>query len=32
MEFTNEKAFGQRACELGGYDVSGQWQVRYNGE
>lgn len=32
MEFTNEKAFGQRARELGGYDVSGQWQVRYNGE
>lgn len=32
IEFTREPRFRQRAEELGGYDISGQWTVRYNGE
>lgn len=32
MEFTSTEPFALKAKELGGYDISGQWQVRYNGE
>lgn len=32
MEFTREPKFAQRAEELGGYDISCQWDVRFNGE
>lgn len=32
IEFTRNKKFIEKAKSLGGYDVSGQWQVRYNGE
>lgn len=32
IEFTRQDKFIEKAKELGGYDVSGVWQVRYNGE
>lgn len=32
IEFTEEPRFAKRAEELGGYDISSQWHVRFNGE
>lgn len=32
MGFTAKKKFRERAAALSGYDVTGQWRVRYNGE
>jgi len=32
MKFTREPRFLQKAKQFGGYDISDQWQVRYNGE
>lgn len=32
MAFSKGDSFAKRAEEFGGYDISGQWQVRYNGE
>lgn len=32
IEFTRQDSFVEKANELGGYDISGTWQVCYNGE
>lgn len=31
MAFSKEKQFSEKAADMKGYDISGQWTVRYNG-